>query len=622
MPSAVRVEHDLMVPMRDGVRLATDVYHPAPAAGAPPPVLLYRTPYGKDEMAANWGYARYFAERGYTVVQQDVRGCHASEGVTDFLRPEADDGLDTLRWIAAQTWGNADVGSWGTSWSGWTQTAMAGAGASRLKTIVPMMSGSDAWQRSVRHHGALELRWIAWAFWHAAENRQSCLRKSAATEEELIHPSVPLREWLAHWPLQRGATVLARLPGYEDWVFDLLEHESRDAYWSHPAYLPQLQQRSDVSALYIGSWYDSYAADTPRLFNAHPGKARLLMGPWLHGTQTVAQAHAGGIGFGADAALVDHKALLCAWFDHELKGQEPGVLEHAPVRLYVMGGGSGARDAAGRLEHGGRWRDETEWPLARTVWQRLHLHADGRLDAAPPSGDNAVRGYRYDPQDPVPTIGGCISSMAEVPADAPAVETYHQLPHAQRIQSLVAPGGYDQRCHDGVFQLRPRAGALASRDDVLVFQTAPLQQPLEVTGVVRVCLWVDTDGADTDFTAKLLDVYPANADWPEGYALNLSDSILRLRFRDGSGQPKPVTPGEPLAIEIELYPTSNLFAAGHRLRVDISSSNFPRFDRNPNTGESPHEAQTTRVAHNHVHCSTARASHLLLPVIPAAGALP
>lgn len=618
--SALRIEYDLMVPMRDGVRLATDVYHPVHADGAPPPVLLYRTPYSKDEMAANWGYARFFAERGYTVVQQDVRGCYASEGITDFMRPEAEDGLDTLRWIASQPWGDADVGSWGTSWSGWAQTAMAGAGASRLKTIVPMMSGSDAWLRSVRHHGALELRWIAWAFWHAAENRQAALGKSAATEESLIHPAVPFRDWLARWPLRRGATVLAQLPGYEAWAFDLLEHEARDDYWAHPAYTPlkQLQQRNDVSALYIGSWYDSYAGCTPRLFKAHPGKARLLMGPWLHGTQTVAQASAGGIAFGAAAALSDYKALLCAWFDHELKGHGPGVQQDAPVRLYVMGGGSGARDADGRLQHGGRWRDEDEWPLARTDWRRLHLHADGRLDAAQPAEHVAPRSYRYDPQDPVPTIGGSISSMAEVPHDAPAVDAFHRLPHAQRIVSLVAPGGYDQRCHDGTFQLRQRQGPLAARGDVLVFQTTPLHQALELTGAVRVCLWVDTDGLDTDFTAKLLDVYPPSEHWPEGYALNLSDSILRLRFRDGSGRPQLVTPGETVAIEIELYPTSNLFAAGHCLRVDISSSNFPRFDRNPNTGESPQNEQKPRVALNRVHCSAAHPSFVLLPVIAEA----
>ena len=273
---------DLMVPMRDGVGIATDVYRPT--SGTDHPVLLYRTPYGKDEMAERYGFAPWFAARGYVVVQQDCRGCFKSEGEVNFLRPEAEDGCDTLAWIAAQPWGKTDVGSWGTSWSGWTQTAMAALGPTRLKTIVPMMSGSDAYSSSVRHGGALELRWIAWAFWHAAENTQAARARSPAIEEALIRPRKRFSDWLGQWPIRRGQTQLRHVPAYEKWVFDLLEHEELDDWWKHPSCRPwEYLAAAPFSALWIGSWYDSYTRATFENFAAHrrtgPGARAATGGP-------------------------------------------------------------------------------------------------------------------------------------------------------------------------------------------------------------------------------------------------------------------------------------------------------------------------------------------------------
>ena len=360
MARRLSIERDVMVPMRDGVRLATDIFHAASGA-ADRAVLLYRTPYCKDEMERTLGFARWFAERGYTVVQQDCRGCYKSEGLVAYLTPEALDGLDTLRWIEAQAWGDADVGSFGTSWSGWTQTAMAVAGSSRLRTIVPMMSGADAWTSSVRHGGALELRWIAWAFWHSAENRQAGLAKTPATEEALIHPRVRFQDWLRRWPIAPGETQLALTPAYEAWAFELLNNEDRSAFWESHSLAPARHAAAltDVSALYISSWYDSYARGETELYQAHrdagDARVRLMMGPWLHGTASVEDGTAGGVALGPEAAISDYKALLLAWFDRELKGAGPGVQEKAPVRIFVMGGGSGTLDAAGRLDHGGRW---------------------------------------------------------------------------------------------------------------------------------------------------------------------------------------------------------------------------------------------------------------------------
>ncbi len=624
MTARTKILHDVMVTMRDGVRLATDVYFPEAARG-PPPILFYRTPYSKDEMARTWGFAPWFAAHGYIVVQQDCRGCYKSEGLTDFLEPEALDGLDTLRWIEAQPWGDADVGSWGTSWSGWTQTAMAVAGSSRLKTIVPMMSGSDAWSSSVRHAGALELRWIAWAFWHSAENTQAALAKTPDIEAALVHPEKRFQDWLRNWPIAPGETQLDLTPGYRKWPFELMRNEDRSPLWESPSYAPgrHAQALARVSALYISSWYDSYARGTPELYQAHRdagGKpARLMMGGWLHGTQTVEQSTSGGVDLGPTAAMADYKTFLLRWFDGELKGIPPTSQAEAPVRIFVMGGGSGAIGSGGLLDHGGVWRDELDWPLARTEYRVLHLHTNGFLSPAPPAEGAAPREFLYDPADPVPTIGGSVSSLSDVPADAPDISAYHDLPHAQRIVSIVKAGGFDQRIREDTFRLRDRTGPLADRADVLVFETEPLADPVELTGSVIARLWVSTDAADTDFTAKLIDVYPPSETTPDGFALNLTDSILRLRYRGGTGHSSPVTPGEVYPIEIELYPTSNLFARGHRIRLDISSSNFPRFDRNPNTGGSPSLDGDTMIARNTVWLDADRPSHIVVPIIPAAG---
>ncbi|BCW91030.1 Cocaine esterase [Alphaproteobacteria bacterium SO-S41] len=605
------VTRDVMVPMRDGVRLATDIYRPADAGDETLPILFYRTPYDKDETARLYGFASFLAAHGYTVIAQDCRGCFKSEGDVDFLRPEATDGFDTLQWIAAQPWGDADVGSWGTSWSGWTQTAMAALGPTRLKTIVPNMSGSDGWTSSIRHSGALELRWIAWAFWHAAENTQRALAKDEAMEAALIRPAKRFSDWLRDWPIKRGETQLALTPAYERWALEVMAEADRSAFWDHPSYAPALHQRAapDQSALIMGSWYDSYTRGTFEAWQARresgAGRVQLMVGPWLHGTQTLEAASAGGIAFPADAAIADYKRFLLAWFDRELKGQGAGPTGAAPLRLFVMGGGSGKINAAGQVEHGGVWRDEQDWPLVRTDFQRFYLQPDGVLSRTPPTLSEASFTYRYDPADPVPTIGGSISSMNDTVADPPPPAAYHAAIPKERKTAIVAPGGFDQRVTAATFRLDPRTGPLAARADVLVFESAPLAAPVEVTGPIQAHLWVRTDAADTDITAKLIDVYPPSPDLPDGFALNLTDSIQRLSYRDGATKAGPVPRGEIIPVSITLYPTSNVFAAGHRIRVDISSSNFPRFDPNPHA------------AVNTVFCDAAHPSHIVLPVIPS-----
>ncbi|MEE9253374.1 MAG: CocE/NonD family hydrolase [Pseudomonadales bacterium] len=623
------VVHDVMVPMRDGVHLATDIYFPA-RDGHPIddrfPILLYRTPYDKAAREHSFGWNRWFAERGYIAIAQDCRGCYRSEGEVRFLIPEAEDGYDTLQWIKTQPWGDAKVGTWGTSWSGWTQTAMAALGPDNLGAMVPNVSGSDAYSSSVRHNGALELRFIAWAFWHSTLNTQAELKADPAVNKALRTDPVLFREWLSRWPIRRGQTQLALVPPYERWAFELMTRGERDEFWDHPSMNPSKhwQDFSECPCLYVGGWYDSYTRATFENFLGHGaakrGPVKVLVGPWTHGLTTPELTFAGNVEFGPDAALESFREIHHAWYERYLNSKNDdgedeasiGMDEDAPIRIFVMGGGSGAKTAEGRLVHGGKWRDELEWPLARTEFTPFYLHGDGRLRPTPPEARESQTSYRFDPDDPVPSIGGNVSSHSDFAGIKDRLGT-------QPLTPIMHAGGYDQVEDPRFFGARAPYLPLGARADVLVFETEPLRDRVEVTGPVEVNLFVSTSAPDTDFTAKLVDVYPPSSDWPNGYHLNLTDSIQRLRYREDDGTATLAQAGNIYRITIKLYPTSNLFAAGHRIRIDVSSSNFPRFDVNPNTGEPLGLERRKQIATNTLHHDREHTSHVLLPVIPRSG---
>jgi putative CocE/NonD family hydrolase len=273
-----------------------------------------------------------------------------------------------------------------------------------------------------------------------------------------------------------------------------------------------------------------------------------------------------------------------------LKG---AALEEPAVRIFVMGGGSGRRNAAGKLEHGGRWISAADWPLPDAELTAFHLHDDGRLDRAMPATDATAVSYDFDPARPVPTIGGAMSSL----------------------EPVASAGAWDQVEAPEFFGCTPPYLPLASRADVLVFQTAALRMPVQVVGPIEAELWVATDGPDTDFTAKLIDVHPPTADYPRGYAMILTDGIMRLRYAEDPVQPRLRTPGEVTRMRITLFPTANLFLPGHRIRLDVSSSNFPKFDVNPNTGEPEGLARRRRVATNTVFMDAGRPSRVVLPLL-------
>ena len=619
------VERNVMVPMRDGVKLATDIYFPAqngqPLAGRHPAVL-HRTPYNKDEVEETWGYSGFFARHGYIAVIQDGRGTYASEGEVDFLVPEAEDGYDALAWIDQQAWSNGKVGTWGTSWAGWTQTAPAALGPKNLATMVPNMSGANAHESSVRQGGALELRFLAWAFWHSGLNTQKALKANPAIDAALNMGAPSFSDWLTRLPIRKGQTQLKLVPAYEQWALKILTEADFTDYWKHPSFAPALywDDFPDMPMLIVGGWYDSYTRSTFKNFEGltacNKGPVRVLVGPWTHGSSTVELSCAGDVEFGEAAALESFRQLHLQWFNWTLKGEDSDLAAEPPVRIFVMGGGGGQRTASGRLLHGGRWRDEQEWPLARTRYTAYYLHGDGRLSAEIAAGDGGSTTYRFDPSDPVPSIGGSVSSLAEL-GDMPAgVADPAFAPRTTRVHQIMDSGGFDQVEGPQFWGCKPPYLPLGSRRDVLVFQTEPLAEDVEVTGPIEVKLWVSSSAVDTDFTAKLIDLYPPSAWYPHGYALNLTDSIMRLRYRNGPERGESLTPGEVAELTIVLYPTSNLFVAGHCIRLDISSSNFPRFDVNPNTGDRIGQERRRVGADNTVYHSAGRASHVVLPVIP------
>ena len=394
--------------------------------------------------------------------------------------------------------------------------------------------------------------------------------------------------------IREGESPLRLFPSYERWCLDLLTRVTYDEYWQQPGYGPRpyYDQHADVPTLYVGGWYDTYTRGTianfAELSRRQKAPVHLLMGPWHHGG--VGAPEAGDVDFRPDGGLSHYESTRLQWFDQFLKDL-PTVFAHAsPVRYFLMGGGRGLDAGTRAIEHGGEWRSEANWPPAGVASVPFYFHANGTLAPEPPAEETACTRYHFDPRDPVPTIGGNLSAMP-IPA-----------------------GGFNQR-NDPRFPFAAGDLPLSARPDVLCFQTAPLAKDLTVCGPLVVKLWVATDGLDTDFTAKLIDVYPAGGAYPAGCALNLTDSILRLRFRNGFEREELAEPGRVYEVSFELYPTANRFLKGHCLRVDISSSNFPRFDVNPNTGGPLGQERRLRVAENTLYHDAAHPSHILLPVL-------
>jgi putative CocE/NonD family hydrolase len=611
----VVLDKDVMIVARDGIKLATDIYRPARGGRAVEgrfPVILERTPYDKSAVSRSERTARdpeprsrgevaaYFVRCGYIVAYQDCRGRYGSQGNFTKYLDDGPDGYDTVAWLAQQPWCSGRIGTMGLSYAAHTQAALGCLDPPGLACQFLDSGGfSNAYLAGIRQGGAFELKQAAWAIKQAREAPEVMADPVA----KAAMAGIDAADWFTRMPWKRGHSPLAAAPDYEAYLFEQWQHGIFDDYWKRAGiWMAGFYDRyAAVPMVHMSSWYDAYTRTATEnylgLKAAGRGEQFLILGPWTHGDRSV--TFAGDVDFGVEATLdgavaEDHRALRRRWFDRWLKDAGNGVEKEPRLRYFVMGGGSGRKNAEGRLSHGGTWRSAADWPLPETRWTNFYLYPDFSLDEAPPAIDAAALSYDYDPDHPVPSIGGTMTSG----------------------EPVMAGGAYDQVEGPRFFGSREPYLPLASRPDILVFSTAPLTRDVEITGPITVRLWISSSCPDTDFTAKLIDCYPPSADYPNGFAMNVTDGIFRVRYRKSWEHPEMLAPGEIAEIAIEPFATSNLFKAGHRIRLDISSSNFPHFDVNPNTGEPEGMARRRQSAINSVHVDADHPSHIVLPIIP------
>jgi len=561
------VEHNVVMKTRDGVELRADIYRPA--AEGKYPVLLQRTPYNKAN-AADFGQGA--AEKGYVVVVQDVRGRYASAGDWYPFKNETNDGYDTIEWVAALPNSNGKVGMFGGSYVGATQMLAAVGHPPHLAGICPVVTASNYHENWTYQGGAFE-QWFneSWTSGLAQDTLGRVVRGS--TNAVLGSTVLPLKKYpLYNMKVPAGPEGLTRelAPYFDDW----LSHPEYDDYWKQWA-IDERYASIQVPALTIAAWYDIFQDGSLRNYiglRAHAGNEEARQKQHL---LVVIGGHSGGgrkigsVDFGPAAAEFDENRATLEWYDFLFKGKQNEFASRKPVRIFVMGEN--------------RWRDEETWPLERAKETSYFLHSAGKANSV--SGDGTMSTERankessdrfeYDPMDAVPTVGGPLCCDSE----------------------HLAPGPGDQR-------------SVEARSDVLVYSTPTLDADMEVTGPVTLDLFASSTAVDTDFTAKLVDV------GPDGFAQNMTEGILRARYRDSTTRASLIEPGKVIEYKISLWSTSNVFLKGHRIRVEVSSSNFPRFDRNLNTGKPASDSQTAVKATNTILHDVDHPSALILPVVP------
>lgn len=557
---------EVMAPMRDGVRLATDVYLPQGQGPGPFPVVIERTPYDKGDCQN--GAAQYFSSRGYVAMVQDERGRHRSEGIYYWLRDQAwgerRDGYDTIEWAAEQPYSNGKVGTMGLSFTCANQFLTAPTRPPHLVAMFCAEYSANSYKDVFWPGGALHMVLPTWLL----------------TQSEMVKPlveNVPGHRgylgtrdsWMGWYDSQQESGKSFTASMFSEMYNDLIGNPYYNDYWRAIA-VDEHWQEIDVPIYHLGGWYDRHIHGTVHHFNGikerggpHAKNAqKLIVGPWTHGGGRTEDPRTGDILFPGSA--IDYNALRIRWFDYHLKGIDNGIMEEAPVRIFVMGENV--------------WRDEQEFPLARqeeTTWYlsggssgSIDSLNDGTLATKAPTGDGRDS-YQYDPAHPAPTIGGDL---------------------------FVKPdGAQDHRPADRVS---------------LTYTTPPLEADLEVTGFPRVELYASSSAVDTDWVVTVNDVHPS------GYSQHLRQALLRARYREGDEKPVLMQPGEVYLFTIELPPFSNLFKKGHRLRLTVTSSSFPKWYPNGNTGKELDEDRPGIIATNTIYRDTDHPSRLILPVIP------
>ena len=631
-PYGIVISRDVMVPTRDGVRLAFDIYRPARdgdvVEGRFPTIMLH-TPYDKTDKRYS-EIADFFVPKGYNVVLIDLRDRYRSEGSGVYYHAATPhtgrDGFDICEWIGTQPWSNGRIGTVGSSYAAITQVRTALEAPPHLTAIWPDVVPTNSFQNQCREGGAMQQH-MFWALFIHAQDAQD-IRDDWEKQQDVWNDLKDLRQLFRATPWQRGQTALRHVPPLEQTLIDYTTRGAYDEYWSRIEhdYTRYWDRHADIPATFSTGWYDPFPTADTEYFASMTAKndapQRLVVGPWSHVGMRGDATWCHEVDFGPQSVwgvqryFEEQLAFFERWLPDDATGQPA---DEAPVRIFVMGGGSGRKTAEGKLDHGGRWRDEQEWPLARRAETPYYLHGDGSLSTEAPAAGEEPRRFTFDPAHPVPTLGGLHCSIGELPADGPGMEQAwaRLLNPVLRLRDLLTPGPVDQKESPAFYGSEEPYPRLSERPDVLVFQTEPLTEPVEVTGRMQVHLWVSSNAVDTDFTAKVVDVHPANEDYPEGFDMLINDSVIRCRYREGFDREVPMTPGEVVPVTIELPPTSNLFDVGHRIRVDISSSNWPRLDVNPNTGEPMGRHTHQVVAHQAVYADADHPSHIVLPVIPA-----
>jgi putative CocE/NonD family hydrolase len=552
-PVDVRLLHDQRVPMRDGIALSADVY--LPVGGTALPTIVQWTPYESTrERFISWGV--WFARRGYAAVVVDVRGRYESEGTFTAWEKDGVDAYDTVTWAAAQQWSNGRIGTWGRSYGGLVQWQLAHLAHPNVECIAPQVIHDDYFWDGYWTGGAFQLSLTlgAAALWSSAIS----LITGPTAGDIVLSDRV-----VSHLPLiELDEVSIGRKVDY--WRL-WWEHQCNDEYWQQFRHRPE---KVDVPIFQQGGWFDPYCGSHLRKFagirDGIPN--RVLMGPWSHEEEV--ETFRGDVDLSAALTVIrDHEIVF---YDRYLKDESNGWDERPPLELFVLGANE--------------WRGEHEWPLARTEPTPWYLRRSGALDRDVPRSDEPADRYRYDPADPVPTHGG-VSSV---------------LTMTQGAQTPVTPGPRDQR-------------DLERRDDVLVYTSEPLDADLEVIGPVEMVLYAASSAKDTDFIVRLCDVHP------DGRSIFVTEGILRARYRNSheGDSMELLEPGEVAEYRIRCYPTANVFLKGHRLRLDVSSSSFPRFSRNLNNGEDIGTSTRMVVAEQTVLHTDVYPSHVLLPVIPA-----
>ena len=598
---AVEVQRDVRVPMRDGIQLATDLYIPVKNGQRQKlPAVLLRTPYNKSSWGVN--VVRWFAERGYVSVTQDCRGRGKSDGKFFPFVQEPNDGADTIAWLANHPLCNGKVAMYGPSYMAWVQFEAATQNPPALATMIPMQGPINAYHYSIRGGGAVYVGLLRWNVYMATSSQEAERDPALAAAIQPMLGTQSFLEWAAKIPWQRGNTPLARIPQYEDVVFQFyFENNNYNAFWRQPGLAMDEYFGSfpKIPMLWVTGWFDWYGRTICDGYKKVVAMGRknqhLIVGPWTHYNFN---SSPGDVNFGDEgapvASLDNFLELQLRWLDRWLKGDR--TVELGPrVKYFMMGGGDGRRGTGGRLNHGGRWLTSDSWPPKAVATKPIYLAEGGKLSFQKPTEKKSSRTYRYDPRNTVSSNGRCI-----VPYGPAAKMGFQGMGPRDQIDLETLPGHGTP------------GKPIAERADVLSYQTAPLTKELRIAGDIEVHLWISSDAPDTDFFVKLIDLYPASSDYPQGYAFPVSEGILRARYRKGFERPALLKPGKVYRLKIPLEPTANLFKAGHRIRVDIYSSSFPNFDINPNTG-NPNDRRP-RIAVNTVYHQPGHASFIQLPV--------